>query len=85
MPAEIIQPLLNHLWEMLGEPSKVSGSAIAGLLFLFKYTRSKLKEMDQMEQHISELELKITFLTERIDDLKDVILSSKQYIEVIKK
>jgi hypothetical protein len=65
---------LTTMWEALGEPSKISGATITGLLVLYKYMRSKLSEINSLDQKIANLEIKLNdldrLLSTRIDDLK---------------
>lgn len=78
--------IIKSIWHALGSPSIISGFLIAAISALARYTKGKLKKLDDLEKNIKSLkedtnkenillkdkiESLDRLLSSRIDDLKE--------------
>jgi len=70
---ESLSDFLIAIWHLLGSPSVISGLLIAAISTLTKYTRSKLKKLDEVEKKMDLLkeqtDSEITLLKEQVESL----------------
>jgi len=69
--------IMYDIWYAIGAPSLISGIILPGAIgFLARYTKSKLKEISNLEDDVkllkNDLKCLDRLITSRIDDIKDM-------------
>ena len=69
----IHENVIISIWHAIGSPSYISGALVGGLWRLWKYTTSKIKELERLNEDIkclrNEMKHQKELFNQRINDL----------------